>query len=137
MKLREGGTYYNRLGEQITVTAVCGVRRGFYRKHVWRDVNGCDTFISECWYGHEPGGPKDLVAEVLPGLQPIETAPKDGTYILLLGPPLAAGLPIRCEVGRWSSSDQWMSHKHVAFEQATHWLPMPVLEAPNGNDHHS
>lgn len=64
-------------------------------------------------------------------LRPIEKAPKDGTYILLIGPSGYTTTPLRCEVGAWIADyrDYWVNHAGDAFtdggEPPTHWLPLP------------
>lgn len=75
-------------------------------------------------------------------LQPIETAPKDGTWILLFGPSGYREPEIRCTVGCWSGplpyppySEHWQTHNGSKFEYenclATHWCPIPdVVPAP-------
>lgn len=63
-------------------------------------------------------------------LQPIETAPTDGTYLLLFGDSGCLGTALRCEVGCWSDDKQrWDNHANNAFtdggEEPTHWCPLP------------
>lgn len=63
-------------------------------------------------------------------LQPIETAPKDGSYILLFGPSGYITTPLRCEVGYWCQHAKgWLNHANNWFteggEPVTHWLPLP------------
>ena len=59
--------------------------------------------------------------------QPIATAPKDGTRILLA----VAGERLTCEcVGAWSERrDQWydVDYGHVLWDtnKFTHWMPLP------------
>jgi len=63
--------------------------------------------------------------------QPIETAPKDGTYILLLGDSGYTTTPHRVAVGCWIEGyrDFWINHSNDAFtddgEPPTHWMPLP------------
>lgn len=65
--------------------------------------------------------------------QPIETAPKDGTYILLLGDSGYTTTPYRVAVGCWVEGyrDFWITHSNDAFtddgEPPTHWMPLPAL----------
>lgn len=70
-------------------------------------------------------------------LQPIATAPRDGTYILLAGPSGYVGTPLRFEAGRFSSYYAnpgerygWRNHANDAFtdggEAPTHWCPLPA-----------
>ena len=60
-----------------------------------------------------------------PQWQPIETAPKDGTSVLVCRvntKPEAAVQPIRTDW--WSNHyEQWM--KSNAYSQPTHWMPLP------------
>lgn len=63
-------------------------------------------------------------------LQPIETAPKDGTYILLFGDSGYMTTPLRCSVCRWAKwKNRWDDHGGDAFEDdgppPTHWCPLP------------
>ncbi len=65
-------------------------------------------------------------------LQPIETAPRDGTYIILFVSTEYTSHP-HCEVGHWDhkyqSTNPWRSHHNDAFTegryQPTHWMPLP------------
>lgn len=66
-------------------------------------------------------------------LQPIETAPKDGRFILLFGPSGYKMTPLRCEVCRWypsyRPSDPWQNHSNDSFRDGgaapTHWAELP------------
>lgn len=65
-------------------------------------------------------------------LQPISTAPKDGTYILLFGDSGYMTTPLRCSVCRWSKwKTRWDDHECDAFEDGgpppTHWMPLPEV----------
>lgn len=55
------------------------------------------------------------------GWQPIETAPKDGTTVLI------HGRLVRCAVSRWIGAphNHWADHLGHTI---THWMPLP--EAP-------
>ena len=57
--------------------------------------------------------------------QPISTAPKDGTYVLLWG--RSAGTP--CEVGQWGTHmlvPRWIDSSECTLWYApTHWMPCP------------
>lgn len=67
------------------------------------------------------------------GWQPIETAPKDGTYVLLAGPSGYMGTPLRVEVCRYDFKyrplNPWQTYANDAFTDsgppATHWMPLP------------
>jgi Protein of unknown function (DUF551) len=53
--------------------------------------------------------------------QPIETAPKDGTRILITSNWTDyANKPLGCEVGRWDGF-QWVACE----KEPTHWMPLP------------
>lgn len=64
--------------------------------------------------------------------QKIETAPKDGTYILLLCPSGYTTTPHRIMVGCWIEGyrDDWIDHANDRVtdggESPTHWLPLPI-----------
>ena len=65
--------------------------------------------------------------------RPIETAPLDGTYVILFGPSGYIGTPLRCEVCKYDAEfrphNPWINHAGDAFtdggEPATHWMPLP------------
>lgn len=57
------------------------------------------------------------------GWQPIETAPKDGTWILIWGEQWS-GAPIP-DVGHWDDDD-WRDDEHTVLAFATHWMPLPA-----------
>jgi hypothetical protein len=64
--------------------------------------------------------------------QPIESAPKDGTYIILLAPSGYTTIHWRAEVGHWDGEyrplSPWQTHSNDSFtdggELPTHWLPL-------------
>ena len=68
-------------------------------------------------------------------LLPIETAPKDGTYILLFGDSGYITTPLRCSVGHWDYDyrplDPWRKHDNSSFEDdgepPIFWMPLPKL----------
>jgi hypothetical protein len=74
------------------------------------------------------------------GWQPIETAPKDGTWVLLCGgettedtfrTDLDASHTRRPVVGRWEQGwvyDFWDGDWRSGYDDPTHWQPLP--EAP-------
>ncbi len=74
-------------------------------------------------------------------LRPIETAPRDGRYILLFGDSGYVTTPLRCSVGRYvpdyRPKNPWQTHSNDAFTDdgglPTHWAPLPegVVEQPD------
>ena len=64
--------------------------------------------------------------------QPIETAPKDGTYILLAGPSGYYTTPLRVSVCRYAPvfrpRQPWVDHADDSFtdggDAPTHWMPL-------------
>ena len=68
-------------------------------------------------------------------LRPIETAPKDGTYVLLFGPSGYFTTPLRCDVARWDAEyrprDPWVTYSNECFSSSgqppTHWMPLPTI----------
>lgn len=68
-------------------------------------------------------------------LNPIETAPKDGRFILLFGPSGYMTTPLRCEIARWYPEyrphNPWQTHSNDAFTdgggEPTHWMELPEL----------
>lgn len=69
------------------------------------------------------------------GWQPIETAPKDGTYILLASPSGMTSTPLRVEVCRYDDwyhpFNPWVNHAGDSFRDGgaspTLWMPLPPL----------
>lgn len=65
--------------------------------------------------------------------QPIETAPKDGTYILLAGPSGYTTTPLRVEVccydAEYRPRQPWVNHANDSFMDGgaapTLWMPLP------------
>lgn len=65
--------------------------------------------------------------------QPLETAPRDGTYILLAGPSGYMGTPLRVEVCRYDAEyrplQPWVTFSSDSFldggEAPTCWMPLP------------
>lgn len=75
-------------------------------------------------------------AESQPAWQSIETAPKDGTVIMLLEPKELSGRTRygRVSIGRWCVTRQyavggyWEDDAFTGVSQPTHW--MPLLDPP-------
>ena len=71
-------------------------------------------------------------------LRPIETAPRDGTYILLAGPSGYRGVPLRIEVCQYDAefrpNQPWITYAGDSFldtgEPPTHWMPYPKIPTP-------
>lgn len=65
--------------------------------------------------------------------QPIETAPRDGSFILLAGPSGYGSTPLRVAVCRYNGEyfDPWRDHANDGWldggETPTHWLPLPEI----------
>ena len=65
--------------------------------------------------------------------QPIETAPRDGTFIIIAAPSGYSSVSMRCEIGHYVEDykQPWRNHSNDAFEDGgyspTHWLPLPRL----------
>lgn len=66
--------------------------------------------------------------------QPLETAPKDGTYVILAGPTGLSTTPLRAEICRydptfWQLPCKWVNHQHDGFvkggSEPTLWMPIP------------
>lgn len=66
-------------------------------------------------------------------LRPIETAPMDGTYIVIYGPSGYTGTPLHSSVGKFDPEYRpfWITHSGDAFTncggEATYWHPLPVI----------
>ena len=66
--------------------------------------------------------------------QPIDTAPKDGTWILLAGDSGYTTTPLRVSVCQWSFDTYhsfWRDHSGDGFlddgDEPTHWMPLPPV----------
>jgi hypothetical protein len=55
--------------------------------------------------------------------QPIATAPKDGTWVLLGGCEYGYSLAVACWV-HWHGRDDWCDYVSRGFKP-THWMPLP------------
>lgn len=63
-------------------------------------------------------------------LKVIDTAPKDGRFILLAAPSGYHGVRFRYQCARWSDDyEDWMTHSNDRFtdygSEATYWCEMP------------
>lgn len=64
--------------------------------------------------------------------QPIDTAPKDGTPLLLtiVGAVLEPDEDTHCDIGRWdrdfTGKENWCMNRGDFWPGATHWLPIPA-----------
>lgn len=66
-------------------------------------------------------------------LRPIETAPRDGSYVLVAGPSGHSTTPLRFEACRYDPEyrplQPWVNHANDGFmdggEGPTHWMPLP------------
>jgi hypothetical protein len=56
--------------------------------------------------------------------QPIETAPKDGTELLLYGPFVPTG-GTYMDIGRWTDYADGFWDWSADDSQPTHWMPLP------------
>ena len=72
--------------------------------------------------------------QAAPTWQPIETAPKDGTWILLAGDSGYTTTPFRVSVCQWSFDTYhsfWRDHSGDGFlddgDEPTHWMPLPPV----------
>ena len=71
---------------------------------------------------------------------PIESAPRDGTYILLAGQSGYNTTPLRVEVCKFDHEyrprNPWVNHSCDAFSDGgaapTHWMPLPFLPNASG-----
>lgn len=65
--------------------------------------------------------------------RPIDTAPKDSSYILLAGPSGYTTTPLRVVVCRWDAEyrplQPWVNHANDSFmdggEEPCYWMPLP------------
>jgi len=123
-----------------------------YPRHCWfaPEDDVTDAVTEEGFVDYGDDGDNDII-EVYPSdprvkstpiverndlmkLQPIETAPKDGTFILLFGESGFRGTPLRCQVGYYEKgrNDHWRTHDGDSFLDdggpPIYWMPLP--EAP-------
>jgi len=87
-------------------------------------IKGVQDMMSDNW------NPEDDPIK----LRPIETAPKDGSYILLFADSGYSTTPFRSAVCRWYPEyrprDPWVTHSNDCFsdggDDPIYWLPLPV-----------
>ena len=64
--------------------------------------------------------------------QPIDTAPRDGTRVLLT---IQYGVRQRLEIGYWGrglsrETGSWRFHRVHNDDRPTHWMPLPAPPEP-------
>lgn len=117
--------------------------------------NDEDGFASECIHairsrsnGAEPDTDNGVhanacapagVEKVTPPLsqwQPIETAPKDGTWVLLYWPMTRTNVVVSGHFYAARDGEEfWWSQPRVeSSKEPTHWMPLPVPPAPGSDD---
>lgn len=82
---------------------------------------------SGCW-GHQQerdGELEYIRADLVPQWQPIETARKDGTYVIGLFNGIVAQM--KWSNGGGSHSYHWMALGRLTPIDPTHWMPLPAL----------
>ena len=68
-------------------------------------------------------------------LEPIETAPRDGTYIILFGDSGYTTTPLRCEICRYDAEyrplQPWVTYGGDSFTdyggEPKYWFPIPEV----------
>lgn len=75
----------------------------------------------------------ELLKGAVPVWQPIETAPKDGTHVILgttgSATPGRILLDMFYESGEWGNYDDVLEDMLFAGERLTHWMPLPLAPA--------
>lgn len=66
----------------------------------------------------------EAVAEAM-AWRPIETAPKDGTKILLFRPQAQELGESSIKIGYWMPQCNCFSAENLKYNPATHWMPLP------------
>ncbi len=108
-------------------------------------VTGLCVKRAQCFGFNENEWLETEIADAIatqPAWQPIETAPKDGTEVILFHPPenyQGIEYPARVTAGSWIEWDEtpecdggsiWMSLDGGFREDTpTHWLPLPKIPA--------
>ena len=67
-------------------------------------------------------------------LHPIETAPKDGRYVILFGPSGYTTTPLRCQICRYDAEyrplQPWITHSNDSFldggDAPMYWSEIPT-----------
>lgn len=90
------------------------------------EVADCVEALQEAYDG-------DSGSDGIQRLMPIETAPRDGSYILLAGPSGYASTPLRFAAGQWSNDrNAWVDHAHDRLTdggaEPTLWMPRPEVQ---------
>ena len=73
---------------------------------------------------------RELRAYRKEGWRPIETAPKDGTEILVCGPACSGFyFSVACWKDRWQES-WWSDYEDEELFPPSHWMPLPAAPEP-------
>lgn len=105
------------------------------RERVARAICGAHTCSEGTWSFFGPEADAAIAAILPPRWMPIETAPRDGTDVLLFGPapygrprpPLVAGWYDKGVIPGWYSYDEIEAELDMA---PTHWMSLPPAPSP-------
>lgn len=88
-----------------------------------------DGYISEDGARQEVRSALSAQVQDVAGWQPIETAPKDGTRLLLMWEPFS-GMSEHVELGKWNVRNGWVNtYGHAFSGSPTHFMPLPAAPA--------
>lgn len=76
-----------------------------------------------------------VLREAAEGWRPIETAPKDGTRVLLFGPRTDGSGNYQDVGGWWRNNWRPFEDDYCAFNHPHYWRPLPSPPSETGNDH--